>query len=244
MEAKSLYSLFGGMVSRAGINKCVAEGVGTFALVFVGTGAIVTNDLYGGLVTHVGISFAFGVTVMVVIYAIGDRSGAHINPAVTLAFWVAKRLPGREVPGYLAAQFCGAFLASALLRTLFSAHQTLGATVPAGSVWQSFMLEVVLSFLLMFVILCISTGAKEKGITAGAAIGGVVLVEAMFAGPVSGASMNPARSLAPALVSGDIGPVWIYLAAPCVGAILAVFACVCVQETGCCGPVVSADSAD
>ena len=112
-------------MSRAGINKCVAEGVGTFALVFVGTGAIVTNDLYGGLVTHVGISFAFGVTVMAVIYAIGDRSGAHINPAVTLAFWVAKRLPGREVPGYLAAQFCGAFLASALLRTLFSDHETL-----------------------------------------------------------------------------------------------------------------------
>jgi len=230
-------------VDRAWINRCVSEGVGTFALVFIGTGAIVTNDLYGGALTHVGIALAFGVTVTAMIYAIGDRSGAHINPAVTLAFWVARRLPGRDVPGYLAAQFCGAIFASILLRILFPAHETLGATIPAGSFGQSFVLEIVLTFLLMFVILCVSTGAKEKGVTAGAAVGGVVLVEAMFAGPISGASMNPARSLAPALVSGDFGPVWIYLAAPCIGALIAVFACVCVQEEGCCGPGPAADSA-
>lgn len=222
-------------MNRARLNRYVAEGVGTFALVFVGTGAIVTNDLYEGALTHVGVALAFGLVVMAVIFAVGDRSGAHINPAVTLGFWSAGRLPRGVVPGYLTSQFIGAVLASLSLRLLFPAHETLGATLPSTGLIQAFLLEIIITFLLMFVILCVSTGAKEKGVTAGGAIGSTVLVAALFAGPVTGASMNPARSFAPALVGGYLTDLWLYLLAPCVGAQIAVLACVCVQEQGCCG---------
>ena len=213
----------------------LAELIGTAALVFAGTGAIVINDVSGGAITHAGIAATFGLIVMAMIYAFGDVSGAHLNPAVTLAFWAAGRLPGARVLPYMIAQICGALLASGLLRVLFPAHATLGATIPAGAWHQSFLLEVVLTFLLMLVILSVSTGAREKGITAGMAIGGVILLEAMFAGPISGASMNPARSLAPALVSGHLDALWIYLLAPTLGALLAVPACTSVREPGCCG---------
>jgi len=215
--------------------RCFAEFLGTFGLVFAGTGAIVINQVSGQAITHVGIALVFGLVVLAMIYTFGDVSGAHLNPAVTTAFAVAKRLPWSEVPPYLLAQTGGAFAASALLRALFPAHTTLGATLPAGPVLQSFVLEVVLTFLLMLVILSVSTGAKEKGITAGIAIGGVIALEAMFAGPICGASMNPIRSLAPAVVSGQVQHLWVYLIAPVAGALLAVPACCGVREPGCCG---------
>lgn len=199
-----------------------AEFFGTFALVFAGTGAIVINDVSGGAVTHPGIAITFGLVVLAVIYAIGDISGAHINPAVTVGFWVAGRFPAKDIAPFVGVQLAGAVSASALLRMLFRDHDTLGATLPAGSVVQSFVLEIVLTWFLMFVILCVSSGAKEKGIMAGVAIGGVVALEAMFAGPICGASMNPARSLGPALLSGTWTAQWIYLAAPIIGAALAV----------------------
>jgi aquaporin Z len=168
------------------------------------------------------------------IYTFGDVSGAHFNPAVTTAFAISHRFAWRSVPSYIAAQIAGAFAASALLRFLFPSHQTLGATLPAGSAMQSFVLEIVLTLILMMVILSVSTGAKEKGITAGIAIGAVITLEAMFAGPICGASMNPARSLSPAMISGHLEHLWIYLAGPVIGAALAVPTCCAFREAGCC----------
>ncbi len=216
------------------MKKCLSEFLGTFALVFAGTGACVTNDVSGGAVTHVGIALTFGLVVMALIYTFGDISGAHLNPAVTTAFALAGRFPWSAVPQFISAQAAGAFGASGLLRLLFPHHDTLGATLPRDTALQSFGLEIVLTFLLMLTILSVSTGAKEKGITAGIAIGGVILLEAMFAGPISGASMNPIRSLAPAAVSGHMEHLWVYLTAPMLGAILAIPACFGVREPGCC----------
>ena len=216
------------------MKKLFAEFLGTFALVFAGTGAIVINHASNGAITHAGIALTFGLIVLAMIYALGDVSGAHLNPAVTTGFAAAGRFPWRAVPGYVGAQLLGAFLASGLLRFLFPTDPTLGATLPAGAPMQSFVLELVLTFLLMFVILSVSTGAKEKGITAGIAIGAVIALEAMFAGPISGASMNPARSLAPAVVSGHLEHLWIYFAGPVLGALLAIPACCGVRESGCC----------
>jgi len=203
----------------------LAEAVGTFALVFAGTGAIVINDVSGGAITHPGIAITFGLIVMAMIYAVGDVSGAHLNPAVTIGFLVAGRAQRRTIVPYLVAQLAGAALASLLLKSMFFDHATLGATMPSGSAWQSFVMELVLTFLLMLVILQVSSGSKETGIMAGIAIGGVVALEAMFAGPISGASMNPARSIAPAIFCGDwavISRQWIYITAPILGAGLAV----------------------
>ena len=226
------------------MKKYVAEAIGTFALLFAGTGAIIVNDVSQQSISHVGIALTFGLVVMAMIYAIGDVSGAHINPAVTLGFWFARRLDGREVVPYLIAQLIGAFAASGVLRILFLEHSTLGATLPAGQWWQSFVFEVLLTFMLMFVILNVSTGAKEKGIMAGAAIGGVVAFEAMFAGPICGASMNPARSIAPAVVSGNLQHLWLYIVAPVLGALLAVPSCRCVQAEGCCSVSLAEESLD
>jgi aquaporin Z len=200
----------------------LAEFFGTFALVFCGTGAIVINAVQGGAITHVGIALTFGLIVLALIYALGDISGCHLNPAVTTGFWLAGRFPLPQVGPYIVSQCAGALTASLLLRLLFPTATTLGATLPAGPGWQSFVLELILTFLLMVVILCVSTGAKEKGIMAGVAVGAVIALEAMFAGPVCGASMNPARSLAPAVVSGQVAELWIYLLAPVVGAALGV----------------------
>lgn len=222
------------MAKELRMRKPLAEVLGTFTLVFAGTGAVVINDVSGGVITHAGIALTFGLVVMAMIHTHGDVSGAHLNPAVTLAFAVARRLPWKEVPSYLLAQSVGALAASALLKALFPAHQTLGATLPAGSVMQSFVLEVVLAAILMLTILNVSTGAKEKGITAGIAIGGVVALEAMFAGPICGASMNPVRSLAPALLSGQTQHLWVYLFAPVLGALIAVPLCLCTRDQECC----------
>jgi aquaporin NIP len=219
------------------VNKLAAEFFGTFALVFAGTGAIVINDVTGGAVTHAGIALTFGLVVLAMIYTVGDVSGAHLNPAVTLGFFTAGRCGMTTVLGYIASQLLGATAASLLLRFLFPQNATLGITLPAGSVLQSFILEVVLTFILMWVILSVSTGAKEKGITAGIAVGSVIGLEAMFAGPISGASMNPARSFGPALVSLHFEYLWIYLAAPVLGALLAVPVCRLICPEKCCGTV-------
>lgn len=205
------------------MKKYIAEIIGTFALVFCGTGAIIINQESGGLITHVGIAFTFGLIVMVMIYALGPISGAHFNPAVTIAFTIAKRFPAKQIMPFIASQAAGAFLASLTLRFLFPANEFLGSTMPAGSNMQSFVLELILTFFLMLVIIQVATGSNEQGMFAGLAIGSTVLLEAMFAGPICGASMNPARSLSPALVSGHLEHLWIYITAPVFGAALAIF---------------------
>ena len=202
----------------------IAEIIGTFFLVFAGCGAMVVNTYSGGALGHVGVAMTWGLIVMVIIYTVGDISGAHLNPAVTIAFWVAKRFKGKEVLPYIVAQSIGAFLASFTLKIMFPADETLGASLPSSTWQQSFVMEVILTFLLMYVILNVSSGAKEKGIMAGTAIGATVGLEAMFAGPVCGASMNPIRSIAPAVVSGHTEYLWAYIIATLLGAILAVFA--------------------
>jgi aquaporin Z len=219
-----------------------AEAIGTFCLVFAGTGAIVIDSVSGGAITHVGVALTFGLIVLAMIYTVGDVSGAHLNPAVTIGFTLARRFPARSVLPYVLSQGIGAFAASGLLRVLFPAHATLGATLPSGTAMQSFILETVLTAMLMFVILCVSTGAKEKGITAGIAVGAVIGLQAMFAGPISGASMNPIRSIAPALVSGHLEHLWVYLAGPILGALIAVPACCVVQCDDCCQPLSKASN--
>ena len=211
------------------IRKFAAECFGTFALVFAGTGAIVINDVSSGAVTHVGVALTFGLIVLSMIYALGDVSGCHLNPAVTLGFFAARRFESRLVVPYLISQILGALLASGALRLMFPTHATLGATLPAGDPLQSFVLEFILTLILMFVILSVSTGAKEKGILAGVAVGSVIALEALFAGPICGASMNPARSLAPALVSLKLDSLWIYLAAPIFGSCAGVLIFRCIH---------------
>ncbi len=203
--------------------KWMAEFFGTFALVFAGTGAIVINDVSGGAITHVGIALTFGLIVLAMIYTLGDISGCHLNPAVTLGFFIAKRFDGKSVAPTIASQIAGALVASLLLKGMFPEHVVLGATEPSGSPLQSFILELILTLILMVVILSVSSGSKEKGMLAGVAVGAVIALEAMFAGPISGASMNPARSLAPAIVTLRLENLWIYLTAPCLGSILAVW---------------------
>lgn len=205
------------------MKKYIAEFIGTFALVFCGTGAIVINQESGGAITHMGIAITFGLIVMSMIYALGNVSGAHLNPAVSIAFTIAKRFPAKTLLPYIISQLAGALVASAVLKLLFPTNETLGATIPAGSDMQSFVLEFILTFLLMFVIMSVSHGSKEEGMFAGLAIGGVVTLEAMFAGPICGASMNPARSIAPAIVSGQLNSLWLYIAAPVLGAVVAVY---------------------
>jgi aquaporin NIP len=198
------------------------EFFGTFALIFAGTGAVVVNQTQNGVIGHAGVAIVWGLVVLAMIYAFGDVSGAHFNPAVTLGFCAAGRFTLREAVPYIAVQCLAATTASSLLRVLFPENVMLGATLPVGPVWQSWILELVLTWMLMLVVLNVSTGPKEKGITAGIAVGAVIGLEAMFAGPICGASMNPARSLGPALVSGHLGSLWIYLTAPVLGALLAV----------------------
>jgi aquaporin NIP len=171
---------------------------------------------------------------MAMIYTFGDVSGAHLNPAVTCGFIAAQRMKAAEGLRYMASQIAGAIVASAMMRLLFPNNTSLGMTQPAGSPMQSFILELILTAILTLVILSVSIGAKEKGTTAGIAIGGVIALEALFAGPICGASMNPARSFAPALVANNFAFLWIYLSAPFAGALLAVPLCICVRENGCC----------
>jgi aquaporin NIP len=215
--------------------QCAAEFFGTFALVFAGTGAIVINLASNGVITHAGVALTFGLIVLAMIYTVGDVSGAHLNPAVTIGFFTARRFPGRAVVPYVASQMLGATAGSLLLRFLFTQDPTLGMTLPAGGAAESFILEVALTFILMWVILSVSTGAQEKGITAGIAVGSVIALEGMFAGPISGASMNPARSLGPALVALRFDGLWIYFVATTLGAVLAVPLCRVIRGPECCG---------
>ncbi|MEO8150827.1 MAG: aquaporin [Bacteroidia bacterium] len=203
------------------MKKYVAEFIGTFALVFCGTGAIIIDEQTHGAVTHIGVAITFGLIVLAMIYTFGETSGAHFNPAVTFGFAVAKLFPVKQIAPYITAQLAGAFLATLILKFLFPENQNLGATIPAGSQMQSFILEFILTYFLMIVILNVSHGSKEVGVMAGIAIGAVVLLEAMFAGPVTGASMNPARSISPAVISGNINTLWVYILAPITGAIAA-----------------------
>lgn len=203
------------------MKKYLSELIGTFALVFCGTGAIIINQETDGTIGHIGIAITFGLIVTAMIYAFGEKSGAHLNPAVTIAFALAGLFKRKQIVPYIVSQIIGAFLATGILKVLFPNNLNLGATLPAGAQVQSLVLEIVLTFILMLVILFTSHGSKEAGIMAGIAIGGTVLLEAMFAGPISGASMNPARSLAPAVVSGNFDTLWIYILAPISGASIA-----------------------
>ena len=205
----------------------ISELLGTFILVFTGTGAVVFNEISGGQVTPLGIGLVFGLVVMALVYTLGDISGAHINPAVTLGFWASGQFAGKLVAPYILAQCSGALLASLLLRGLFGIHGNMGATLPIivndqPLVYECLILEIILTFILMFVILNVATGAKEKGLFTGIVVGGVIALEAVFAGPISGASMNPARSLGPAVASSNFTAFWIYIIGPVVGSLLAV----------------------
>ena len=198
------------------MRKLAAEGLATFGLVLFGTGACVVNAATGGSLGVVGIALVFGLSVFALASAFGAISGAHMNPAVTLALWRARRFPAREVGGHLAAQLAGALAASVLLLTLFGARAgDLGATRPAFGAAAAFWLELAMTFLLVLVVL------RAPAPSVPAAAGAVVALEAMFGGPVSGASMNPVRSLAPAVVSGRLDGLWLYLLAPLAGALLA-----------------------
>jgi MIP family channel proteins len=201
----------------------VAESIGTFALVFAGAGAIMVDAKTHAL-GHVGVAIAFGLVIMAMIYAVGHVSGAHFNPAVSFAFALTRHFPWSRVGAYWLAQAVGAIVAAAVLRSSLGNIAHVGATLPAGSQAQSFLWELVLTFFLMFVILGVATDTRAVGEAAAIAVGGTVGLDAMFGGPVSGASMNPARSLGPALISGDLHALWLYVVAPIVGAALGALA--------------------
>jgi len=215
-----------------------AEVIGTFALVFAGTTAIVANA--DGAVSHVGVALTFGLVVFALIAALGDVSGAHLNPAVTLGFWFARRFPAGRVVPYILAQCVGAILASVVLRLMFPTATTLGGTTPAGGDGQSFVMEFILTMMLMVVVLGVSSGSKETGALDPSCMGGLIALEAIFGGPVSGASMNPARSLGPALVSLQMKSLWIYIVAPVAGAIAGVVVDRCIRGPGSTGPAARA----
>lgn len=201
----------------------MAELVGTFMLVFAGTCAIAANEMYEGVVSHLGICAVFGLIVLSVIYTLGDISGAHINPAVTVGFYLAKRFPARNVLPYMLAQLTGAAAASFCIKIIFPQSLFLGGTLLNVSVTQGFLIEVLITAWLMLVILNVSEGAKEKGIIAGFVISGTVCLAALFAGPLTGASMNPARSFGPAVISGQMNELWLFFVAPILGVCLAVW---------------------
>lgn len=196
-----------------------AECIGTYALVTAGCGAIIVNTQTQAL-THIGVAMTFGLVIMVMIAATGHISGAHFNPAVTFAFALTRHFPWREVAAYIVGQLLGALAAALTLLVLFGNVAYLGATLPSGSLWQSFGLEILLTAFLMFVIISVATDTQAVGELAAVAIGATVALDALFGGPISGASMNPARSLAPALVSGEWVNQWIYVIAPMIGASL------------------------
>lgn len=202
----------------------LAEAIAAFTLVFAGCGAVIIDRISHGQVTHVGVAVTFGLVIAAMIYATGHISGAHINPAVTLAFALTRHFPFARVPGYWLAQLAGASIAGLVLRALFGNIAHLGATLPAHGDGQSFVLEVILTFFLMFVIMAVATDDRAVGQAAALAIGGTVLLDAMFGGPISGASMNPARSFGPALASATWAHLWIYFVGPILGALLAAFA--------------------
>jgi MIP family channel proteins len=205
------------LIEPALLRACAAEMIGTFALVFAGAGALMVDAKTHAL-GHVGVAITFGLVIMVMIYAVGHISGAHFNPAVSFAFALTRHFPWPQLTAYWIAQLSGALAAAALLWVSLGDLAHVGATLPSGSSGQSFVWEVVLTAFLMFVIMAVATDARAVGEGAAIAIGGTVGLDAMFGGPISGASMNPARSAGPALVSGDVHALWVYLVAPLVGA--------------------------
>jgi MIP family channel proteins len=199
--------------------RAVAEALAAFALVFTGCGAIVADARYGGALGTVGVGLVFGLVIMVMVYATGHLSGAHINPSVTIAFTLTRHFPAREAVAYIGAQLAGATVAALVLLGVWTdkpAH--LGATIPTVSAGSAFLYEAILTAFLMFVIMAVATDTRAVGAAAAIAIGGVIGLDALFGGPVTGASMNPARSFGPALVSGDWHDFWVYVAGPVVGA--------------------------
>jgi len=210
-------------VSIEDLRALVAEAIGTFALVFAGCGAIMVNAKTGQL-GHVGVAITFGLVIMFGIYAVGHISGAHFNPSVTFAFALSRHFPWSRAVGYWAAQLVGAVAAAAVLRGSLGNIANVGATLPSGSQAQSFLWELVLTFFLMFVIMAVTTDTRAVGEAAAIAVGGTVGLDAMFGGLISGASMNPARSTGPALVSGNLHALWLYIVAPICGASLAALA--------------------
>ena len=202
------------------MKKVLAEYIGTFALVFAGTGSVIIDQQANGIITHVGIAITFGLVLMSMIYTFGGVSGAHFNPAVSIAFSAGGKLPVAELPGYIVAQILGAISASLILKFLFPANELLGATIPSGPAMQSFVLEMIITFLFMLVIIDVALG--EQKIFAGIAIGGALAFLILFEGPISGGSLNPARSIGPAIASGHFEHLWIYLTAPVIGALGAI----------------------
>lgn len=211
------------------MKKYLAEFIGTYALVFCGTGAIVTNEISNGAVTHLGVAITFGLIVTAMIYTLGSVSGAHINPAVTLAFALTDRFEKKDTLGYIFAQLAGALFASVSVKYVLGDVKYLGSTLPNGSWQQSFILELILTYFLMLVILFVSQNKKTSSYTA-IAVGAIVGLEALFAGPICGASMNPVRSIAPAIVSGHLDHLWLYIIAPILGAVLATFTWLFLRE--------------
>jgi aquaporin NIP len=220
------------------IRALAAEALGTFALMLAGTGAIATNGLSGGALGHLGVALTFGLVIMVMIYATGHISGAHFNPAVTLGFALARHFPPRRVLPYWAAQVVGALLGSLAVRSPIGQVGGLGVTHPVNGVLAGALLEGLLAFVLMFVIMAVATDTRAVGEAAAIAIGGTVALEALFAGPITGASMNPARSLGPALVAGDLADLWIYVVGPVAGTALGALA---YQWIGACPPPIPPD---
>jgi aquaporin NIP len=206
-------------------HRALAEGVATFALVFAGCGAIIANAEYDGALGTVGVALAFGLIIMLMVYATGHLSGAHINPAVTLAFTLTRHFPAREAASYVGAQVAGAVLGALLLLAVWPDQPaSLGATLPTVGAGSAFLYEVVLTAFLMFVIMAVATDTRAIGAAAAIAIGGTVGLDALFGGPVTGASMNPARSLGPALAAGEWTDFWLYITAPIAGAALGALA--------------------
>ena len=216
------------------MKRFTSELIGTFAMIFFGCGAMAVNEVNEGILTHPGVAIVWGLVVMVMIYAFAEISGAHFNPAVTVAFAFAKKFKWREVPAYITAQLVGAIMACVFLKYLFPESVYIGATIPTITPIKAFLLEFILTYFLILVIINVSTGSKEIGPIAGIAIGSVILLEAMFAGPLTKASMNPTRSLAPALVTGNLSHIWLYLSAPFVGGVFAVWSCRLLKTEGCC----------
>lgn len=196
---------------------CAAEAFGTFTLVFAGAGAIMV-DAKSQQLGHIGVAITFGLVIMAMIYAVGHVSGAHFNGAVTLAFVLSRHFSLTRAAWYWVAQLVGAITAAALLRASLGNIAHVGATLPSGSQAQSFLWEFLMTSFLMFVIMAVATDSRAVGEAAAIAIGGTIGLDAIFGGPISGASMNPMRSIGPALVSGDLYALWIYILAPIAGA--------------------------
>jgi len=206
------------------MKKYFAEFIGTYILIFFGTGAMVVESIHPNIGVF-GIAVAWGIVVMAIIYAFGETSGAHINPAVTIGFAFAGRFDKKQVIPYIISQIIGAIAASFTLKLLFPDLLLYGNTIPSNGWLQSFILEFIMTCILMLVIMKVSSGSKETGTMAAIAIGGIILIEALVFGPITGASMNPARSIAPALISGNFQDLWLYISAPILGALTAILIC-------------------